>query len=45
MSKAQRIDDIDQEKWCKRIALSIVCSPWGANEAIVDKMTEDHKVN
>ena len=41
--KASRIDDVDQEKWCKRIAWSIVSSPWGANEAIVDKMTEDHK--
>jgi thymidylate synthase (FAD) len=39
------MSDEDQEKWCKRIAWSIVCSPWGANEAIVDKMTEDHKVN
>ena len=41
--KAQRIDDEDQEKWCKRVAQSIVCSPWGANEAIVDEMTEKHK--
>ena len=42
--KAQKIDDEDQEKWCKRVAQSIVCSPWGANEAIVDEMTEKHKV-
>ena len=41
--KAQRIDDEDQAKWCKRVAKSIVCSPWGANEAIVDEMTEKHK--
>jgi len=41
--KAQRIDDEDQQRWIKRTALSIVSSPWGANEAIVDKMTEKHK--
>ena len=41
--KAQRIDDEDQQRWCERIALSIVSSPWGANEAMVDQMTEKHK--
>ena len=42
--KAQKIDDEDQEKWCKRVAQAIVCSPWGANVAVVDEMTEKHKV-
>jgi hypothetical protein len=41
--KAQRIDDEDQQRWIERTALSIVSSPWGANEAIVDIMTERHK--
>ena len=41
--KAQRIDDEDQERWSRRVARHIVSSPWGANEAIVDRMTEDHK--
>ena len=41
--KAQVIDDEDQERWTQRVAMSIISSPWGANEAIVDKMTEDHK--
>ncbi len=41
--KAKEIDDVEQEAWRKRISDSIIASPWGANEAIVDKMTENHK--
>lgn len=36
--KAKEIDDIHQEQWRKRIATSIVASPWGANEAVVDQV-------
>ena len=41
--KAKEIDEQEQEKWCKRISAAIVSSPWGANEAIVDQLTESHK--
>lgn len=41
--KAKELDDEEQEKWLHRIAESIVSSPWGANEAAVDHVTEVHK--
>eukprot|EP01036_Dinobryon_divergens_P028325 gene28325-37256_t len=41
--KANVIDDGEQEKWRTRVADSIVSSPWGANEASVDQITELHK--
>lgn len=41
--KAKEIDDIEQEAWRKRVSNSIVASPWGANEAVVDQLTEKHK--
>ena len=41
--KAQALDDEEQEKWRLRVADSIVASPWGANEAAVDQITESHK--
>lgn len=41
--KAKEIDDREQEEWRKKISNSIVASPWGANEAIIDTMTERHK--
>jgi hypothetical protein len=41
--KAKEIDEIEQDKWCKRVSASIVASPWGANEAVVDQITELHK--
>ena len=41
--KAQALDDEEQEKWRLRVADSIVASPWGANEAAVDQITELHK--
>ena len=41
--KAKEIDEIEQDKWCKRVSASIVSSPWGANEAVVDQITELHK--
>jgi len=41
--KAREIDEKHQEEWRSRIALSIVHSPWGANEAIIDQLTESHK--
>lgn len=41
--KAKEIDEQEQEKWRSHIAESIVSSPWGANEAAVDQITELHK--
>jgi hypothetical protein len=41
--KAKALDEEEQERWCERIAESIVASPWGANEAAVDQVTELHK--
>lgn len=41
--KAKELDEYHQENWRKRIANSIVASPWGANEAVVDQLTETHK--
>jgi hypothetical protein len=41
--KAKELDEKEQEKWRTRIADSIVSSPWGANEAAVDQITELHK--
>ena len=41
--KANELDQDDQEEWRIRVASGIVTSPWGANEAKVDKMIEDHK--
>jgi len=41
--KAQILDDKEQEIWRLRVADSIVASPWGANEAAVDQITESHK--
>eukprot|EP01038_Epipyxis_sp_PR26KG_P010121 gene10121-13604_t len=41
--KAKEIDDKEQERWRNRVADSIVSSPWGANEAAVDQITEVHK--
>jgi len=41
--KAKEIDEKQQEEWRNRIALSIVHSPWGANEAVIDQITESHK--
>ena len=41
--KAQEIDYGDQNKWRDRVANSIIASPWGANEAIIDKIVENHK--
>lgn len=41
--KAKELDEVEQEKWRKRVADSIVSSPWGANEAAVDQVTELHK--
>ena len=36
--KAKEIDELEQEKWCQRVSASIVSSPWGANEAVVDQV-------
>lgn len=41
--KAKELDEQEQEKWRNRIADGIIASPWGANEALVDQITEDHK--
>lgn len=41
--KAKELDEKEQEKWRGRVAESIVSSPWGANEAAVDQITELHK--
>lgn len=41
--KAKEIDEREQEQWRARVADSIVSSPWGANEAAVDQITEMHK--
>ena len=41
--KANEIDQREQEQWRERVAKSIVTSPWGANEALLDQMTEQHK--
>jgi len=41
--KAAEIDYGEQNKWRERIATSIIASPWGANEAMVDKLVENHK--
>lgn len=41
--KARVIDEKEQEKWSHRVAESIVASPWGANEAAVDQLAEQHK--
>jgi len=41
--KAKELDETEQEKWRNRVAESIVSSPWGANEAAVDHITETHK--
>eukprot|EP01031_Cornospumella_fuschlensis_P024357 gene24357-29442_t len=41
--KAKEIDESEQERWRSRVATSIVSSPWGANEAAVDQITEWHK--
>jgi hypothetical protein len=42
-AKAKELDEEEQEEWRKRVAESIVSSPWGANEAAVDHITEWHK--
>lgn len=42
-TKARELDDMEQERWRARVADSIVSSPWGANEAAVDQVTELHK--
>lgn len=41
--KAKEIDEQHQEIWRDHVANSIVASPWGANEAVVDQLTESHK--
>eukprot|EP01039_Chlorochromonas_danica_P010068 gene10068-11143_t len=41
--KAKELDEAEQERWRTRVARSIVSSPWGANEAAVDQITESHK--
>ena len=41
--KAEELDDKEQREWRDRIAASLIHSPWGANEAAADKMTELHK--
>lgn len=41
--KAKELDEKEQEHWRARVADSIVSSPWGANEAAVDQITELHK--
>lgn len=41
--KAKELDEEEQENWRNRIADGIIASPWGANEALVDQITEDHK--
>ena len=38
LEKARTIDEKEQEKWSSRVAESIVASPWGANEAVVDQV-------
>jgi hypothetical protein len=41
--RAKELDEREQERWRSRVAESIVSSPWGANEAAVDQVTELHK--
>lgn len=41
--KAKELDEKEQEAWRRKVADSIVSSPWGANEAAVDQITELHK--
>eukprot|EP00600_Ochromonadales_sp_CCMP1393_P006370 CAMPEP_0174967318 /NCGR_PEP_ID=MMETSP0004_2-20121128/7520_1 /TAXON_ID=420556 /ORGANISM="Ochromonas sp., Strain CCMP1393" /LENGTH=1434 /DNA_ID=CAMNT_0016216443 /DNA_START=463 /DNA_END=4767 /DNA_ORIENTATION=+ len=43
LEKANALDEREQERWRVRVADSIVSSPWGANEAAVDQVTELHK--
>ena len=41
--KASELDQREQDKWRFKIAEGIIASPWGANEALVDQLTERHK--
>ena len=41
--KANDIDYKEAEKFRTRVAKSIITSPWGANEAQIDKLIEKHK--
>jgi hypothetical protein len=36
--KAKELDEQQQERWRNHVATSIVASPWGANEAVVDQV-------
>lgn len=41
--KANELDLQHQEEWRKFVARGIVSSPWGANEAMIDQLVENHK--
>jgi hypothetical protein len=38
--KAKELDEKEQEQWRIRIANGIIASPWGANEAVVDQVSQ-----
>ena len=40
---ALELDQQHQEAWRKHVSNSIVCSPWGANVSVMDRMIENNK--